>query len=124
MGRVRSRWRLGWWILSLCGAALGCGRTNKHGASPEPAAGGAPLTMETPVPGPMPNCAIAIAGKGGRHCAAYKAGGVWCGGNNAWGPRTFEPSAKPQLVEGLTGVQRLVVGPRHSCAEASDGWLC
>jgi len=123
MGRVRSGLRGGWWILALSGVTLGCGRTNKHRATTEPAAGGAPVTMETP--SLEPNCAVAIAGNGARHCAAYQDGSVWCWGTeSSVQPRNFEPSAKPQQVEGLAGVQRLVLGSRHSCAEGRDGWRC
>lgn len=128
MGGVRSRLRRGVWVVALSAGSLACGRTNKHGASPEPEAGGAPVTMEpTPEPTPGPSCAVAIAGNGSRHCAVYQDGSVWCWGSAGGmpSPSNFEGSAQPQRVEGLTNVQRLVLGPRHACAGSNqDGWLC
>lgn len=118
--------RHGAWILALSAAALGCGRTAKnHGAGPkpDPAEGGAPTSM--PPLEPAASCAVTIAGNDGRHCAAYQDGSVWCWGiAGSPGPLDFEPSAEPQHVEGLTGVQRLVLGPRHSCAQGDAGLLC
>ncbi len=115
MGAMRSRLRNAVCFLA-CAASLGCGRTVKdNGSRPDAAEGGAPAAIEPAQP--APNCAVAIAAHGARHCAAYQDGSVWCWGTGGMpGPSNFEASAKPKRVEGVNGAQQLKLGPRTSCA--------
>ncbi len=66
MGGVQRGSRAKFWGLACLAwvLALGCGRTDKNG---EPATG--PDTTQAPAN--APNCAVAVAGNDGRHCAVY-----------------------------------------------------
>lgn len=102
--------------------ALGCGRTDRHPGEGAGNDGGAP--GQEPLASSA-NCAIAIDGREGRHCAVYQDGSVWCWGA-AWAvqPSNFEPSSTPTKVKGVEDAQRVFVGPRHTCALTGTGIVC
>jgi hypothetical protein len=124
MGWVRSKLATWAWSLSLgaATASVGCGHTAKNVRDNEPkgTAGTSGMTE------PPPDCAVSLAGNDGRHCAVYQDGSVWCWGakGDGPGPSNFQPSAEPRRVAGVTHAERVIVGPRHSCAITEEGVVC
>ena len=108
--------------LALAMLALACGRTNKNQGGGAGNEAGAPGTEQ---PAATANCAVALDGREGRHCAVYQDGSVWCWGFD-WGtqPADFEPTSEPRQVKGIEGAQRVFVGPQHSCALTATGLVC
>jgi Regulator of chromosome condensation (RCC1) repeat/Low-density lipoprotein receptor domain class A len=116
MGAVRGSWRERGFEVMVAASllALACGRTAKgegdDGATPGKDPPAKPVAQAA-------NCAIAIDGREGRHCAVYQDGSVWCWGFD-WPaqPSNFTPTSAPTQVKGIENATRVIVGPRHSCA--------
>ena len=109
-------------VSAIAWLVLGCGRTDKNQGNGEGNEAGAP--GKTPNE-QAPNCAVALNGREGRHCAVYQDGSVWCWGFD-WStqPSDFVPTSEPSQVVGVAGAQRVFVGPRHSCALTASGVSC
>lgn len=71
-----------------------------------------------------PNCAVDLASNGGRHCAAYQNGDVWCWGSDTGEASGYASSATPTRVDGIAGARRVFVGSGHSCAMTDHGLSC
>jgi hypothetical protein len=71
-----------------------------------------------------PTCALSLSAYGGRHCAAYQNGSVWCWGTGDDVGESPSAIAAPARVEGVSGAKRVLVGPGHSCAETAEGLVC
>src|SRR5258706_15097666 len=124
MGGVRSSCWARVVVPLACAAALlsGCGRTSKSAAISQTPQAGAPNQID-PEPKPEgPNCAVALSSNGGRHCAVYIDGSVWCfGAQMAPQPADFVPSSEPLQITDAPSSARIVVGPRHSCVVNGRG---
>jgi Regulator of chromosome condensation (RCC1) repeat len=106
-------------FLLVAGACACGGATSREAAdrSGEPAGTDVPA-----LPSTDPNCAVDLDGYGGRHCAVYQDGRVWC-----WGVGSLDDvtaSAAPLRIDGVSGAVRVRVGPRHTCAETDEGLVC
>lgn len=124
MGAVRGGWQKAGFagVVTVSLLTLACGRTAKTDGDDGT---GKPQKDPPSKPAEAPSCAVALDGQGGRHCAVYLDGSVWCWGlEGAAQPADFEPTSVPQKVEGIEGAQRVFVGPRHSCALTAMGVLC
>lgn len=75
-------------------------------------------------PALKPNCAVALDGRSGRHCAVYQDGSVWCWGGNLGIMGDVTTSRTPRRVNGVEGAERVVVGIQHNCAWGTNGLLC